>query len=696
MRRLLQFALLLALPASAQTPWSTFIDASRATDWRSGVGFSIPSYTVACSTTVSLSTGLGNAAANTTSIQNALASCDATHNVVNLPAGTYYINGTNFGTQGLQVLRGAGPTQTKLIGLTRASCGGQPGILCIRDSVGWYNGSAATQPGGSNACTWSAGYAQGSTSLTMTSCGSAPPNGQTIILDQANDTADTSGILVCDDSATTCAIETGSGARDGRQIGGVTYSEQQVTTITGVTSLGGGSYTVTISPGVYYNNIRSSQTPGAWWPGFVQNVGIENLSLDGSQISFDSGSGNITWYDCYECWVKNVTSTYGSRFHIEAYQSARGIVRDSYFYQGLEHAQTAYGIESEESSGVLYENNIFQQLTAPFMFGNGSGNVIGYNFDIGSIYTGATGWMSSPFSAHNAANSFNLWEGNNFNGIWTDIVHGSSPNLTYFRNSVTGWQANYTNGLNSPIPIRALNRAYNVVGNILGQPGFTTTYEAYATSTTGGTNQSTAGTSIYELGWTDNGGTGTAIGGCSAPPYCDVLVRSTLMRWGNYDTVNAATQWNATEASPASAPYVGANFTSSYFSSLAHTLPASLYYSSTPSWWTSGKNWPPTGPDVTTGNIGECSGGTYAGAQATSSGQCTGGSLATAWASHITSIPAQDCYLTTLGGPPDGTGSVLSFDANACYYSTTPPPPPPITIIVIAKLVISGLEGYLP
>ena len=142
------------------------------------------------------------------------------------------------------------------------------------------------------------------------------------------------------------------------------------------------------------------------------------------------------------------------------------------------------------------------------------------------------------------------------------------------------------------------------------------------------------------------------------------------MRWGNYDVVNNAARWDATEASPGSVPYINANFSSSYFSALSHSLPASLYYSSTPSWWPSGKNWPPIGPDVTSGNIGVCT-GTYAGAQATTSSQCSGGTLTSAWASHATSIPAQDCFLNTMGGRPDGSGGALSFDAAACYSTST-------------------------
>ena len=157
------------------------------------------------------------------------------------------------------------------------------------------------------------------------------------------------------------------------------------------------------------------------------------------------------------------------------------------------------------------------------------------------------------------------------------------------------------------------------------------------------------------------------------------------MRWGNYDVVNAATQWNSNEASPGAVPYVNANLTLSYFSSLSHSLPASLYYSSTPSWWPSGKAWPAIGPDVSSGNLGICT-GTYGKSQATSSNQCTGGTLASAWASHANSIPAQDCYLNTMSGPPDGSGSVLNFDARLCSASsgtgTSPASPTGLTVTV--------------
>lgn len=680
--RLLFLLVSFSIGAQAQN-WSTFLDSSRAVDW-SSAGFTIPNYTVPCTNQPTLLTGSSNASANTTAIQNALASCNATHNVVNLPSGTYYVAGITFGSQGQQVLRGAGANSTDLIMTASAGCSGVAAGVCMIPSVWVYAGNVTVQPpSGTRQCLWTAGYAKGTTSITLNSCpGGAPPVNQMLVLDQSNDLADNGGIFLCDSftssqtGGSSCTVNDGfptNGA--GRQIGGYTYSQKQIVTVQSVSGSGAGPFTVSISPGVYFNNIRSGQNPGAWWPGTITNEGLENLTVDGTSLA----SNNIELVACYQCWVKGVRSIDAARAHVLFDLSANSMVRDSYFYQSQTHLSQSYGVETEQTSGLLIENNIFQQLTDPIMGGNGSGSVVAYNFSVDDVYDGGSGqFLQMSFYSHNAGNDMNLWEGNNFQNIWTDDTWGSSNTGTFFRNMDSGWQTGKTSST-TPFAARAFARVNNLIGNVLGQAGYHNTYESYATSSSGGVNASSVDTSIYSLGWSGN----TYNSGCTAPPVCDAAVRSTLMRWGNYDTVTAGVKWDSTEASPIGVAYVNSNFTSSYFGSLAHTLPASLYYSSAPSWWPAGKPWPPVGPDVSSGNIGTCS-GTYSGSQATSSSQCTGGTLTSAWAGHANSIPAQDCYLNVMGGPPDGTGSVLSFDANTCYNSggATPAAPTGLTAAV--------------
>ncbi len=654
--RLLFLLALFSLNVYGQA-WSTFLDSSRAIDW-TNAGFSIPNYRVNCPIQPSLTANdPAAAAANTAAIQRALASCGASRNVVNIPRGTYYVAGWTYGPQGRQVVRGAGPMSTTIHLTAEAGCGGMSHGICMISGSPTYNGSDDVKPpAGRQQCRWTAGYAQGSKIITLANCGSVPPVNHMLVLDQVNDAGDTNGIRVCDSDAANCTYESGRNY-DGRRTDGVTRSQQQVVYVTRVMPNGNGSYLVTLSAGIYFGNIRAAQLPGAWWSGFVGNDGLESMTLDGSQIPH----GTVGMYDCYQCWVKNVRSLNAGRNHILLFQSAQDVIRDSYFYQSQSHHATSYGVEPEGASGLLVENNIFQQTTLPIMFGQGSGSVIAYNYFIDDVYTGSAPYAQAPYYAHSAGNSMNLWEGNNSIGIWADDAWGSSTSGTYFRNMLIGWQSGKSQGM-FPIALRSWNRAFNIIGNVLGQPGFHNQYQAYATSSGSGVGSARANTSIYELGWSDHGGFGV----CTTPPTCDPLVYSTLMRWGNYDTVTRASRWDSAEASPAAVAYVSANFTASYFKTLPHTLPASLYYHSKPSWWPASKAWPAVGPDVSSGNLGICS-GSFKGAQATESGQCGGGSWNSAWAGHANSIPAQDCYLNVMHGPPDGTGNLLRFDADMCY-----------------------------
>lgn len=662
------FLLLALSPMAFPQAWSTFLHPSRAIDWTSA-GFTVPDYTANCSTQPNLiPNDPGAAAANRTAIQNALASCDATHNVVNIPAGTYYVAGWTYRPQGKQVVRGAGPNATTIIATAEASCNGSTAAaVCMISSSPKYNGSGEVLAGGSQQCAWTGGYVKGTTTITLSNCGGVPPLNKMLILDQVNDTIDTGGIYNCDSATPGCTYKETSGSHNGRTTGGGIYrSQQQVVYVTGVTSLGAGSFSVTILPGVYFNNIRASQSPGAWWSGFVQNLGLEDLTLDGTKAP----NQNITMYDCYQCWVRNVRSLNAGRAHVMIFQGAENVVRDSYFFQNQSHVSVSYGIDSEESSGFLVENNIFQQVTTPVMFGQGAGAVFSYNFAVNNVYTGSPGFANGAYYSHNAGNGMNLWEGNNLLGIWADNAWGASGVGTFYRNALNGWQSGKTKST-VPISLRALSRGFNIVGNVLGQPGYHNQYQAYANSFTGGVGGGKENNSIYSLGW---GGTGAT---CNFPS-CDPLVFSTLVRWGNYDVVTAGTRWDSQEAAPAASAYLNANFTPSYFNSLPHSLPASLYRTSRPSWWPSDKPWPAIGPDVTSGNLGICS-GSYSGAQATATGHCGVGSRSPAWAGHANSIPAQDCYLDVMKGPPDGSGSVLSFDAKSCYVPATVTPPSPPT-----------------
>ena len=113
------------------------------------------------------------------------------------------------------------------------------------------------------------------------------------------------------------------------------------------------------------------------------------------------------------------------------------------------------------------------------------------------------------------------------------------------------------------------------------------------------------------------------------------------MRWGNYDTVNNATRWQASEVPSGISPFANAVPAS-------QSLPSSLYLSAKPAWFGS-VAWPPIGPDVVGGNLAGLGG-------------------------HVYKIPAQVCFESVMGGS-FGSG-LRTFNARNCYSSSPPPSAP--------------------
>ena len=608
--------------------WSGILSSSRAVDWsNAGVPGGIPSRTSICAT---LSPG-----ATSSQINNAIASCPSGQ-VVFLNAGTYSLSaGINFNGHGNITLRGAGPTQTILQFTGGDSCGGNGGDVCVIPATAFYTGSPAILPGGSQAANWTGGYTKGSSQITLTANAGLPSVGQVIILDQANDGSDTNGVYMCD-TPSACQQE-GPGNADGRVINGVTHSQQQMVTVTAVSG-----NTVTITPGLYANNWRSSQSPGAWWTPMINQIGIENMTLDHSAST--SVKGGIFLYSCSQCWVKNVKSLNANRNHVWLYLSNNAVVRDSYFYGTQNAASQSYGVETTGTSDDLIENNIFQHVASPIMSGQGMGIVVGYNYALDNYYTPSVNWLLSAAASHNAGNAMNLFEGNQFASIGCDDEWGSSSDITIFRNQLFGTGLNgvtSTSLQTQPITLMSYCRGYNVVGNVLGTPGYHTQYQS--SQSVGST--SSCDHTIFQLGF---GGTECGTNGNFGVAN-DPLTAATLLRWGNYDVVNATTQWNLSEVPTSGAQYIGSNGVPS-----THTLPPSFYRStSKPSWWGS-TPWPAIGPDVLAGSISGLAG-------------------------LASMIPAQLCYTTT---PKDSSG-ILLFDATKCYQGQQSLPAPPTNLTVV-------------
>jgi hypothetical protein len=585
-------------PARAQT----VVAASRSVDWRSaGISGGIPSRTTVCTTL--------NPGATAAQINGALSACPSGQ-TVKLNAGTYNVAGIDFGGGKSNVtLRGAGADKTFLVFSGATSCNGLFADVCMHSSdTNWRGGP-------SNSANWTAGYAKGATSITLSSAANLAV-GKTIILDQLDDSSDNGSIYVCQTVAGGCNDDGPSGGPSGGQRSG--RAQQQLVTVTAISG-----NQVTISPGLYMPNWRASQSPGAWWASDpASSDGVEDISLDHSN---SDGTYGIGAFNCNGCWVKGVRSINSTRGHVHAQVSARLVVRDSYFF-GTKNAQSqSYGVEVFPSGDALIENNIFQHVTAPVMVNAScSGCVLAYNYSINDYYV-PTNYLSHSVFLHAGGIDNVLIEGNVGAGLYSDLFHGTHHFVTVFRNRYNGWESGRTDNLHA-VNLWPFSRFFNIVGNVLGESGRQNTYDV--------TPSSSGSQPIYMVG------TGT-VNCCSAG---DANVATTLLRWGNYDTVTGAAKFASSEV-PSSlgggqAPY--ANPVPS-----SQTLPASLYQSAKPAWWPSAKPWPAIGPDVNGGNIPNVAG-------------------------HAYSVPAQDCYSSVMSGPADGSGNVLSFNAAACYAQGAP------------------------
>ncbi len=628
--------------------WSGILDPSRAVDWsQAGIPGGIPARTTQCGSTINAYSG------SATTINNAIAACPAGQ-FVNLGAGTFNLtSGINFGTTNNVTLRGQGANSTFLVFSGTTSCNGLGTDACLAGS----NSAVGSEQ---NVCDWTAGYSPGTTVITLANCGTTPPAhgsmanlhvGSIIILDQVDEASDTGTIWNCATPGS-CAntIQGGYARNDGPTVSGIAIRSEQQGFV--VTAINGSN--ITVSPQLYMPNWRSAQKPQAFFANSTATMdGVENLSMDHS----GTGGYGAVLMNCYQCWISGIRSLVAGRDHVLLLGSSHSEVRQSYFYQSISHATVSYTIELNNSFDSLIESNISQQVTDSLPNNNGGaeGNVAAYNFAIDDVY-GSTGWMQASYYQHASGDAFNLWEGNIGPGYTADDVHGTHHFETLFRNYLIGNQAAGCGGagLNTctaqtiPIHIYASSRYMNIVGNVLGQSGYHNNYQCVGTAAS---PNCSGNQSIYVMGYTGNGGNqDTSITGFCLQPSCtshgDVDPQTGVysMRWGNYDTVNNAVRFVNSEVPSTVNPYGNAVPAS-------QNLPTSCYLNTKPAWFGS-TAWPPIGPDVTSGNISNVSG-------------------------HANMNPAMACYLNVMGGPANGTGGALPFNADSCYGAGDPPPASP-------------------
>jgi len=635
--------LLLSLPSLAQAQlWRGIIDPARAIDWQTAVGVSggIPSGTwTQCGSTIAPYTG------SAATINNAIAACGA-NQFVRLGTGTFSLSSPiNLEGHPNVAVRGGGALTTKIVMSSGSStCG---------STISAYACMGSSQSHGTfaigSSTTWTAGYAQGATVITLGSVAgiSANPGSESILtLDQDDDAADTGNVVMSIGSG----FVIGS-VPDARSCGGASTgvtgtpvsgctgqtaqrSQQQMVKVTAING-----NNVTIFPGLYMPNWRSSHNPGAWWqssPG--RHNGFEDVTFDMLALSSNNG---VQVSNCFECWLRNVRILVGANFRtqVQLYRAYRTEIRDSYLYSThTGGGAQSYGFESFSADATLVINTISHHNSARWLIGVGSANTVAYNYSFDDTSSGNFFWADQM---DHDASTHNFYEGNQGAYHVQDTVHGPHMFHTDFRNQFTG---NAPQGPatktaeTSPEIIMSHSRYANVIGSVLGTTGYHNRYQNRATID----SASGCDRSIYALGYTD-----TSCQGPSGGVPLDGVVATTLMRWGNCDAVTGfnACKFDITEVPSGISPFPNAVPAS-------QTLPASFLYSSKPAaWWGTPWGvpaWPAVGPDVTGGDVPNTGGRAY-------------------------KNPARLCFENAGGDPayPSSSPRILNFDSKTCYIGTS-------------------------
>lgn len=698
--------------------------ARRVTWSQAGVVGGIPSATWAQCVTASCNTVVSNGASSTTAQINAALDSASANTYVLLPSGTYTAGASWRGDSNV-VLRGQGANLTVMRPNAVAPGNGMgAGILINSGDANNSRGTISNPTGCSYTSNTSCAAVsvavpvKGANTISLTTnCCTNLKVGNPLFLDQVDASTDIGGVFVnamtstytgsfttpgnAGPYSTQGSVSYGRGqtaSGNGCSAPSACYSQQQVTVVTqcdGVTTLGHACTSgtnITISPALEMPNWTGTMT--AWWATSpALNDGVEDLTIDVVNLQSTGACGNqagacgVGVFNALNSWVKGVSVVNtGGEALTRVLLSEHTSVVNNYDFLNINSSTSSYGIEVVGSSDTLVENNIIQAVATPLQLnGPSSGTVFGYNYCINDWYTASLQYNIPSGGDHSAGESLTNREGNVCNGHTNDNVHGTGNLNLDFRNAFMGTQAACATNATvyasttwgsctqnyEPETILAYHRFASVIGNTLGTTGTHTTYQATAWSGATGFN-------VFVYQGTGNGlqsNTGT-----------DTNTGASLIRWGNSDPVTgfSSPRFNCSELPTAwtsgtnIAPYDAARLSSPC--PLTHTLPASAYYASKPAWFPISKPWPLVGPDVSGGNVIQCSSGTYTLALVTNVSQCAAGTGSVYASGTVNSNPAMDCYFS-LGGLPDGTGAQLTnFNEATCYAPigiTAPPSPAP-------------------
>lgn len=668
----------LPLLESPAPPWQGIIAPDRAIDWtKAGTSPAVNLGTLPSSAWTQLGSTLAAGSYTAATINASLSGC--ANQYYKLGAGTFNVDTSASGVNPPTTceLRGSGSANTIFKPTTGSppKCGQTHAAVCLHGTDG-NGGHNVNTPG--TLYTWTGGFAQGSTALTFSSTAGMAA-GQILALDQDNTgftgttptgcAIDNLNLFISGDiyAISGCNNPNGSSSNPG----GGGRPERDGLEYHMIVSVAGNVVTIE-APGVMMPNFASGLSPQGWIVANpISTAGVVDMTIDLSNASVAETC--VEAYDGYHVWTNQVICLQNKFAGFNYFQTINSNLQSSYAYGTTASLPSGYGFRVYDTSLNVIQNNNCQNIAGGCYFKEASavGDVWGYNGCVSSFVTNSM----TPCATQHWVDPLNLDEGNCFSQNSSDNVHGTTDLQTRFRNCYFGWQSNPSTALTAftnAITDWAKSRYSNNIANILGTPGYHTSYTSASSAT-----------AIYNFGT----GNTTSPGGVTIPT--DSLSSSTSLLSGNYDTFNTATRFQSSEAPSAASTYPNGLPVVGNTGVGQAAFPASFYLTAKPSWFGS-TPWPPIGPDITGGDVGECSqssssatglntGGQRNGSPAKTAGQCPGSTIwANAWAGHINGIPALNCFLSG-GGPVDGSGAALNLDLAACFGGAAPPVTPPFS-----------------
>lgn len=410
------------------------------------------------------------------SINSALAAAaGTTTNVVYMPAGVYNVSGGIVFNQNNVTLRGAGPTNTILVGSMVAS---------VEQSGNYPIGYAIAVASGTT---------KGSTNLTFVSA--QDTNGSRIV---PGDSFRIASIITSD--ATNSGFDYISSAAN--EIGeSKSYALSQTVYILSVSG-----NTCTFTPPLVWNftndPVAFPQNLVGYFPLQMRfGIGMENFCLQSTNATIVTGATTLCQAEMmYNSWITNCMFLNGHNYNLDVSDCINCLFahnRCSYSQgSGSDHA----GMITRNNSGCLIEDN---QLTDGLQPGLEWNDGFNGNAVFGNFFTNNIG--GADIDMHNSHMVMNLWEENKATGYEIDGYFGSCSHQTLFRNQFQG-----------TVAWKRWTTFCNAVGNAIGNTQFSFTY--FPAAVEANYDQVTGKFACFEIGWPNIGSTDMT--GISGPvPY---------------------------------------------------------------------------------------------------------------------------------------------------------------------------------